>query len=387
MNKIDIELLKEDSIKSFIHLERYVNQRNYSKFCNESYVSEEFTPLNGNENFNLKRLSDLSKVILNSKAKIAREIAKKNLFFVHPDSGYNFEIKETNFKASPTASTRTVLLRNFHKPLFVKTSLPKRISRFKRDLNEQSIRHSLRISKEIKNLCNKTENFACLHEIIGLCYENVGCLFREFNPSPKRKNRMLLPLFSLYSYDYKNPKENLLIEQISKKSKIPIINIIEWVIKNIIEFWCLAIKERGLILEMHAQNTLLELDNKFNPKRIVVRDFCSVGIDKKVRENLGLDLNFSKRLIGVNANFNRKEEYSLVYDYLICHHFLIPLLKICCNMYNLDFEYLKNYTKKIFNKNFPIKNLFTNKCYGYTDEIFVSKKPKLKIFSKKPLLR
>ena len=92
-----------------------------------------------------------------------------------------------------------------------------------------------KVSSEIKSLCSKTKNFGCLHEIIGLTYKDIGCILREFYPSPRLKNTFLIPFFSLYSFDHKNPQDNLLIEQISEKTGLSIKYLLKWFLKNIIE--------------------------------------------------------------------------------------------------------------------------------------------------------
>ncbi|MBD3252730.1 hypothetical protein GF386_03305 [Candidatus Pacearchaeota archaeon] len=178
----------------------------------------------------------------------------------------------------------------------------------------------------------------------------------------------------------------MIIEQISEKTGISIKELLKWFLQKIIEFWCSGINKKGLLLEMHAQNTLLEVDSDFIPRRVVVRDFCSVRVDQFIRDRLNLPDIFKKKIIDRNCYFSREQEYSLIYDYFICHHFLYPMIKICCKKYDLDFSYFNNYAQKVFNDNFTF-DIFTNRCYGFADEVFVNRPPKIQVFSKTPFFR
>ncbi|MBD3252731.1 hypothetical protein GF386_03310 [Candidatus Pacearchaeota archaeon] len=128
-----IEELKLNPVDSFLHLERYVNQRNYSRFCNTSEVSDKYHPIKGDKEFKIIVMNYYnSDIISDLKSGITQKVSREKLFFIHPDSGYGFR-SSGSFLVSPTSSTRTVLLKDFQgSPVFIKTSLPKRISRFTR---------------------------------------------------------------------------------------------------------------------------------------------------------------------------------------------------------------------------------------------------------------
>lgn len=72
-------------------------------------------------------------------------------------------------------------------------------------------------------------------------------------------------------------------------------------------------RERGILLESHAQNTLLEIDRNFRPTRVVHRD-CDVWIDSDARRHAGLDVPFLGSGIGSGGGHPVEHHYSLVYD-------------------------------------------------------------------------
>ena len=362
---MELTQIKKDPLAFLMYCERYVNQRDYSRFCNDSEVSEKYQPKKGNKSFVISATDIFNEAIYSNNSK------NQKFLFVHPDSKYAFREKR-KFIAIPTSSTRTIFIKNFFgKPIFIKTSISKRISRFKRELDSKSIRHSIKISKELDIFCKNKKNFGYLKETTGIIKDNFGCIYREVSATPKKENAYIIPLFSLYSIDEKNPKDPLLIEQIAKYTNIQIETLINWIFLNMVSFWCSALKERGLILEMHSQNTLLELNEKLRPSRIIVRDFCSAGVDPIIRQKNKLNNNFEKRLIGINSNFNRALEYSLVYDYLLTHHSLDEFLQKC-SRFNIDFEAIRKNCIEIFQSILPIEilNLFPDNSFGYIDQVF-----------------
>ena len=375
---MDIELLKNDYVGAFIRLERYVNQHYYNDFCNFSEVSTEYRPLGGAESFELfSPLGSVDEVILSGNDKKGSAALQNFNFFFHPDGGYDYPMQRSKVMAFPTSSTCTVLSTSLSpEPVFIKTSIPKRISRFSRELLFTDAKHSMEVCGEIKSLCMGSKDFACLDEFAITSYLGVGCLFRSFSPFPKRKG-FLIPMFSLCSFDHLAPSDEYLINQISEKTGWSIKSILRWVIENTISFWCKAALEKGLLLELHGQNLLMEVDNDFFPKRAVARDFCSVRIDEQARKKMGLVCGFERRVIGKSAHFPRDKEYSLAYDFFTCHHFLLPLIEKCCETYGLAPEKFFEFAKGIFKNYFPDGGPFPKKPYGYTDDIFVEKPPEL----------
>lgn len=103
----------------------------------------------------------------------------------------------------------------------------------------------------------------------------------------------------------------------------------------IVECWANVVRERGILLESHSQNLLLEIDHHFQPTRIVHRD-CDVWIDGDVRHHLGLDTPFLGACVSHSPLFSREQYYSLVYDHFIGRELFDYLLKTLSRSFAID---------------------------------------------------
>src|SRR5437867_1919416 len=89
--------------------------------------------------------------------------------------------------------------------------------------------------------------------------------------------------------------------------------VIEEIMIPVVECWAKVVRERGILLECHAQNILLEIDRDFWPRRVVHRDF-DVWVDAETRTRAGLDVPFLKSRIETDTPYPKEQHYSLVYD-------------------------------------------------------------------------
>lgn len=385
-----IEHLGDPNI--FLYLERYVDEgsRTYSPFSHQSEVELQYQPINKIKSFEVPCLlipkESVTIYLDNPDVKLLNHYIQKDtvLFPIHPeifeDTRIIFMEELRKFLASsicvsPTASTRTVMTMETKAdtiPIhFIKLHYPRQISRFIRRLRENTIQNCLETSKDLKNL--SIENFAYLPETIGMTYgsgpDSWGFIIRETDPRPKLDNkRYLLPLFSLYSQDLNYPNDfPLLIQLIKFLNEDPKTFTLNHIMKPIIQIWCTALKERGLVFEMHGQNTLLELDSRLSPTRIIYRDL-DVYIDPEIREKHQLSLKFPKSHLIKDEN--RESVYSLKYDAFIGHHLFDYLSSILETFYGIDPNEIQKGCKEAFHHFFPDADLyFKDRTFYYSNEI------------------
>lgn len=207
--------------------------------------------------------------------------------------------------------------------LTIKTHLGKRISHFVRRLRASSVLHSIQISRDCAALVRDPQcpkEFAYLPESIGVVHreEDLGYIVREMRPLPEvNEPRILVPLFALYSHDTKHPDDAPLLAQlITASGQEPLAYFTRYVLDPFMKTWAYAFRTRGLLFESHAQNTLLELDEQYAPRRVVVRDFQSIPVDPIIRARNGLRTPFKKHVIG-RGDYPRIIEHSLQYDRFI----------------------------------------------------------------------
>ena len=119
-----------------------------------------------------------------------------------------------------------------------------------------------------------------------------------------------------------------------------------------VECWAKVARERGILLESHAQNTLLEIDRDFRPRRVVHRDF-DVWIDVETRRRAGLDVPFLGAGIGTDTGHALEQHYSLIYDRFLGHEFFDCLLAVLKRFYAVDEDAVRSGVKEAFHRAFP----------------------------------
>ena len=324
-----------DINRQFLHLERWVNMPKYSATAQYSEVEKCYHPREGDADFPLPVFLLPRKEVVVHNARPDRAIRelifcdKEVSFFCHPNAldefagcpGFSSLSREE--RATPTSSTRTVMLLDSREQFMVKLHLNKRISRFIRRLTASSVSHSVQISRECERLAmlpGCPREFAYLPESIGVVHKGkgVGFIVREFLPRPVRLSPgTLVPFFALYSRDERAPNDAPILSQLAGAVGMdPLKYFMRHILDPFMKCWAFAFLEGGILFESHAQNTLLELDEQFIPRRIVQRDFQSIPIDPVIRKGKGLSIPFRKHIIG-GEDYPRLIEHSLIFDHFI----------------------------------------------------------------------
>jgi siderophore synthetase component len=63
----------------------------------------------------------------------------------------------------------------------------------------------------------------------------------------------------------------------------------DYLVKPVIIHFDYLVRNKGILMQCHAQNTLLEINESFSPTRIIYRDFGSLTIDPEFRIKNGLN--------------------------------------------------------------------------------------------------
>lgn len=379
---------------SLIYMERYVDEKTktYSPFAGISEVDPRYQPTMGLESFELIHVLAPTAQVSVLQARPPKELADFYIgsnvisFLIHPEvwaaSGID-HLEELHklpagppLRVAPTSSTRTVMTlensENFPAH-FIKLHYPRRISRFNRRLRKTNIQNSIAVTRDLENF--KFEKFAYLPESLGFTFgtgDNPwGFLIRELNPQPHRESRILIPFFSLYGGDLRNPEDPPLMVQMIEHLKVnPEIFVINEIMVPVLECWCKIARERGLLLESHAQNLLLETDHELRPRRIVHRDF-DIWIDEKVRQAANLDVSTFKTYIGSESDYPREAHYSLVYDHFIGRELFGYLAKVLDEFYGISPAAVHKEIAQAFHLNFPDADRFFPKdtTYYFSNEL------------------
>ncbi|QDK37779.1 IucA/IucC family C-terminal-domain containing protein [Bdellovibrio sp. NC01] len=208
-------------------------------------------------------------------------------FYIHPKALELFKElipqgKLTQVQARATTSPRTFFVGD----LMVKVSLPQKINGAIRTVYPLQMSRALAISDELA----KISGFHYLKESLGV-YDGTpespfGFIVREIPKEIINGEKTLVPLLS---YLAKHP-EGSLLEKEAKSSGESIESIVqEKLIPSLVETFKQAAAS-GIVLELHQQNTLLEMDKegRFTGK-VYYRDLDGARIDFELRKKLGFN--------------------------------------------------------------------------------------------------
>jgi hypothetical protein len=254
---------------------------------------------------------------------------------------------------------------------FIKLHYPRRISRFNRRLRRKNICNSVQATHDVARV--RCDRFAYLPDVLGFAYgdgDNAwGFLVREATPRPFQGHRLMVPYFALYGGDLQHPEDPpLLVQLIERLGAEPQSFVIEEIMIPVLECWAKVVRERGILLESHAQNLLLEIDRDFSPRRVVHRDF-DVWVDAEARRQAGLDVLGAS--IGADTPHSRQEHYSLVYDHFIGREHFDYLLGILTRFYAVKERAVRDRVAEAFHRNFPDARDFlpADTTYYFSNEL------------------
>ncbi len=366
-----------DLLSLHIYTERYVNKGAYHSFRHFSEVAKKYRPLDGLESFELPYflLPEEEVEIYQSKLELTTNIWIHNFpssvpFFAHPDMlatyrnlGSNKILKSKiagTFTAIPTASTRTLLIVADGNCFMVKVDMSgKRLGRLTRHLGKKSVKRSQIIHDLIQSipLNQLPPTFAYFPECIGTVTNedqvDLGNIYREYTAFPISNNcHRIIPLFSLYSPDFKNPGNELIIEQLIKCSGLNPVGFFENKIVQpyIYNAFYMAFKF-GLLFEPHPQNVLVELDQNYHITRFIYRDLQTVIVDAEVRNEKGFVDNLppeTKLIAAWQDGLTRQLEYSSFYDHRMAYQSLEEVILAIAIKYPASLAELESVVKKVF---------------------------------------
>jgi hypothetical protein len=341
--------------QALLYMERYVDEgtRTYSPFAARSEAAPEYQPRSGRTSFEIITVFAPQSQVSIFKADPHRNIlefyvlSEQVRFLIHPETWASAGIDNLDelhalrrgepLQVAPTASTRTVLTTETPANVphhFVKLHYPRRISRFNRRLRRKNIRNSVEATHDLAHV--RFDKFAYLPDSLGFIYGDGGnpwgFLVREGTPRPFQEARFLIPYFALYGGDLRHPEDRpLLVQMIERLGAEPQSFVIGEIMIPVLDCWAKVVRERGILLESHAQNLLLEVDSDFRPRRVVHRDF-DVWVDAETRNQAGLEVMGAS--IGTDTPYPREQHYSLVYDHFIGRELFDYLLGVLTRFYS-----------------------------------------------------
>jgi hypothetical protein len=242
-------------------------------------------------------------------------------------------------------------------------------------MRAEVVEQALNVSRILEAGIHRLDpRFAFLREVLGVTHrnlhaesprgENWGYLVRDMTPFPDTADpRSLVPGFALYGRDFFNPEASPLILELIGDGD-PEDTLLRDIVLPIIQHWVTCFMEFGLILEPHGQNTLFELSEEGNIRRIVHRDL-NLGVDMRRRRDKHLpeeDLNDYNRMEG--GEFN-----SIAYDKFMGGHFFDQLLTTVQRFRpKLDMGAIREASRLEFARLFPEHHRYIPRSVRYFSE-------------------
>jgi hypothetical protein len=378
--------------QAFLYMERYVDEgtRTYSPFAAKSEGAPEYQPRSGRPSFELITFFAPQSQVSIYQADPLKSLlefyipAEQVRFLIHPETWVSSGIDNLDkfhalrrgepLHVAPTASTRTVFTTDTPANVphhFIKLHYPRRISRFNRRLRRKNIRNSVDATHDLAHV--RFDKFAYLPDSLGFTYGDGGnpwgFLVREGTPRPFRGRRFLAPYFALYGGDLRHPEDPpLLVQMIERLGAEPQSFVIDEIMIPVLECWAKVVRERGILLESHAQNLLLEIDPDFRPRRVVHRDF-DVWVDAEARKQAGLEVLGAS--IGPDTPYPREQHYSLIYDHFIGRELFDYLLGVLTRFYSVKESAVRGRVAEAFHRNFPDADVFlpADTTYYFSNEL------------------
>src|SRR5499426_4449460 len=378
--------------QALLYMERYVDEgtRTYSPFAAKSEAAPEYQPRSGCPSFEL-----ITVFAPQSQVSIFQAEPQRNLleyyvpseqvrFLIHPETWASSGIDNLDelhalrrgepLQVAPTASTRTALTTETPANVprhFIKLHYARRISRFNRRLRRKNIRNSVEATHDLAHV--RFDKFAYLPDSLGFIYGDCGApwgfLVRERTPRPFQEARFLIPYFALYGGDLQHPEDRpLLVQMIERLGAEPQSFVISEIMIPVLDCWAKVVRDRGILLESHAQNLLLEIDSDFRPRRVVHRDF-DVWFDAEIRKRAGLVVMGAS--IGTDTPYPREQHYSLVYDHFIGRGLFDYLLGVLTRFYSVKESKVRGRVAEAFHRNFPDADLILpgDTTYYFSNEL------------------
>lgn len=390
---MDAKNIFKDSINTYLYLERYINDGSPSGLTDKQKTSYDTNPYTGKDEFELLEFNDEDCDTI----KIGKEndLFLRGVNYAHPDSLDSNIIKDAKRKlsksgivVSPTASSRTLLIRNNKKKGFLKMTYDKsKIGGSIRYLGYKACLASLEASQTIKKYIDNKQLPSTLSilletssKITKLELEDKifewGTIYREYDPYPKIDEEIqIIPAFSLFSKDKNKPNDEYLINQFIELSGENPKEYLWNIIKIIMDaHWNLLIK-CTLRPEMHCQNCMFELKKDFKISRIIIKDMEDVDKDLYLSKYFGYNYEWKSYPHKCFEEGVREYKYrsSFMYDFKLGEYVLTPLIRVVSQKFGLSISKLENQIKKYVRDNYlyllPNDYFTTNGCWYYCKDI------------------
>lgn len=355
------------------YMERLVNKGSKSGFTTIHTSSMKTNPFYS-ESFRVKKLFAVSESVIETYGSMPSfcytNSESIDFIYMHPDWSLYHEKEICSLGniidgeiVIPTSSMRTVRIKGTN--YYLKLCYPDKLGRLKRDLNYPHLISAIEVTESLNHLKNSgrvPDIFGFMPETGGKILKKgdteIGFVVREIGIDIH--SYYLVPAFSLFSPDIKNPNDECLLIQLLRIKRNPIDFLLEDICYPLIDIFFSCAFNEGLIPEMHSQNILYAFDAQFNVKKVVLRDFESVDKDVSIRSKLGLPpfVSYPYKCICKSDKYYLKR-HSLMFDHKLCEYLIDPMVKTAAIYLDINIDKITNAIRHYVNE----KMLFWNEPF------------------------
>ena len=389
-------ILLQNNLNDYLHLERYVNRGSPSGFSFEYTTSQNTMPRSLVDNFSLYGINftaDVSSEIYGEQL----SILSKYDMIVHPDMIEEQELmpfiayKDSFLKVKPTASGRTVRIIDEY-DYFLKMHYQRLLGRINRVLEKDHAISSIEVSSIISNQIDRRilpNFFYFMREISAKVVEipfagskkDWGIVVREPLPYPNDGQiKFVIPCFSLFSKDIKRENDPTLLCQLFELQNKKIEDFLfENLISPIMTCYFSTILNCGMQMDAQAQNTSIGIDENFQIVGIVFKDAESIDKDIPLIEKLGLNIQFkSNKFKCLTENEYYAILHSYFFDFKLGEYLITPIIEEAKLHYKFNeqslIERIKEHNSFFINK-LPL-GFFPASWYNYAHVVLDRTKPR-----------
>lgn len=324
--------------KSFIYMERYLNDGSPSGFSFLNTPGTGFRPSDSNDSFDLP-------IFDCSHAEAAYVGGKPTLAVgelpVHPEMEKEFFAIVgcapcRYYPATVTSSGRTLSVDTGFDTFYAKVAYQRLLGRVTRCMTKGHVLSAVEVSSVYESAIRAgvmPSSFNIYREHSGLFFpedshlKNWGYVERELIPFPAGAS-IEVPAFSLFAKSQDGGPS--LLEQLFDENLILKTSdgFFEYFIKPLVDAYFYSVVHLGLQPEVHAQNVVFLLDSSYMPIGIALRDMESVDKDVPLLEKLGMSNCFTKtgyKFLEEQA-YNYRIMHSFMYDFKLGKYLLEPLI-------------------------------------------------------------
>lgn len=349
---------------SLITMERYVNDGSPSGFTFVNTTSEHTRPRGSVSSFRLAEVLPRDGVLIHNLGQIPPCLFTTEGFsiegmLVHPDMLGHPKLLSIGkwvdrlswFEVEPTASPRTVKLKTTKPDGYVKLHYEGHLSRIVRRMTLKHAQAALETDGILASLIDARsmpDSFAYYREVGARVYQlgdegaetYWGMVWRPAQVHGAQAHRIayLVPAFSLFSQDYREPEANTLLQQLGEINGPNRVEfLLEELLFPLVRGYFAMILQAGLQGEWHAQNVVFGFDESWHCVATVLRDMESVDRDLPLMTRIGTAAHLQSypyKCLERHGDIY-PIRHSFMFDYKFGEYLLAPLIDHACSAWGV----------------------------------------------------